>query len=143
MKLNKLFLSSTLLLTMISQPTFGASELNPHRDYFTYTHGHGNVTISLSNHGHHHVDYPLESINLYQIKGAGADVNNTESDDVKMPIKHESSHSITWQIEEDDYYYIDLQSNDKSAFGSDYVSCYLELHSDEDSRMSLDINEII
>lgn len=143
MKLNKLFLCTTLLLAAVSQLTLGAATFNPNRDYFTYTHGDGKVTLKLSNHGNKHIHYPLDNINLYQIKGEGADVNNNESDDLKMPIKHQSSHSITWQITENDNYYIDLQSNSRSAFGSDFVSCYLELHSDENSRMNLDVNEII
>lgn len=146
MKLKKLFLCFTLLLSIATIPTLGASTFNPHRDYFTYTHGHGNVTIDFSDHSHNKnkCKYDLDDVHMYQIKGDGADVNNGESDDVLVPVRKMSSHSITWQIKHSDYYYITLTDEDgKSAFGSDYVSCYLWFNTNEDARMKLDINEII
>ncbi len=137
---------SVLMMVAVLVPTtmlsLNAESFNPERDYFDYHKGHGDVTIKF-NHLKNCNDNALENVKLYEVKGEGADVNTNESDDILIPVKRMKHHEITWNIKEDAYYYINLDDNTRStAFGSDLISCYLWLNSNETSVMHLDVREL-
>ncbi len=109
--------------------------------------GHGN---GHGNHGNGHGngncedESILDNVNLYKINGESDDVHSTETDDELIEAVDITENSITWDIEEDAFYYVNLadSSNTRSAFGADLISCYLWLNADENSVMNLDVTEL-
>ncbi len=138
---------SVLVLVTVLVPTtmlnLNAESFNPHRDYFKYHHGNGDVTIKFEHLKKCDVDQTLKHVTLYEVKGEGADVHTNENDDVLIPVKSVKHDKITWNIDEDAYYYINLDDNSRdTAFGSDLISCYLWFNHNEDAEMHLDVREL-
>lgn len=139
----KVFLLVTVLIpsTMVG---LNAESFDPHRDYFEYHKGHGNVTIKFEHLQKCHQIDLLDNVSLYQIQGEGADVHYAENDDVYIPAQRISHNSITWDVDETGYYYINLVDDQgrSTAFGEDLISCYLWFNRCEDAVMHLDVREL-
>lgn len=123
--------------------SLSAKEFDTTRDYMHYTHGDGKVVVKVDGNG-----YNLENLKLYKIRGNESDygnVNSNEHDDELIPVVSSGSHQVEWNIDEDGFYYISYKNYSRTAstaYGSDYVSCYLWLNSDENSTMNVNIHEL-